>query len=271
MTEIELKKKLDELEAAQKALSEKQEKLDLMAKRIQAVNAVHNLISSYVQYHSGSKQQESYDLFVKHTPGALICIDGWGAFLEPEGIKRFFLGWLQNSEADLTNRLYRHDISSPVIEISGDCKTALAIFGSLGLETMPNVDALKGVGKYNEDAEKWHNAMESIWCLGTYEAAFIVEDGEWKIWKLMFRDIFMTPFDSRGWTDVPIHPAYLPNTDIYDDVNPLEGSDMGPDILTRDKHFRPFNKVGTPSNVHDCIPRPPKPFDTWNDNLFTIL
>ncbi|MDR1765223.1 MAG: nuclear transport factor 2 family protein [Lachnospiraceae bacterium] len=224
--------------------------------RCKAVTACANLIGRYINFHSASMEEESYELFAKQTPGTLMCIDGWGVYLENEGVRRFFCEWLKfaetESEAGMAGRLYRHDISTPLIVVAKDGQTAKGIWSSLGAETCPGTNGRK---------------FDSVWCLGTYEGAFVLEDGEWRIWKLMFRDTLMTPFDGEGWTVTPVHPAYADHGE-HDDLM-LPPAHLLPDIMTREKHMRPLSLTEASCSMHDCIPYPPQPYDTWDDSLFT--
>lgn len=51
--------------------------------------------------------------------------------------------------------------------------------------------------------------MVAIWIAGRYIFDFAKEDAIWKITKMHFQEIFSTPFDSAGWTEVP-HVPYGP-------------------------------------------------------------
>ena len=71
----------------------------------------------------------------------------------------------------------------------------------------------------------------------------------------------------EGWTVTPVHPAYADNGE-HDDVM-LPPAHLLPDIMTREKFMRPLSLTDASCSMHDCIPYPPQPYDTWDDSMFT--
>jgi hypothetical protein len=51
--------------------------------------------------------------------------------------------------------------------------------------------------------------LVAVWIAGRYHIRFIHDDGEWRFARMEFQEIFSTPFDSSGWTEVP-HVSYGP-------------------------------------------------------------
>jgi hypothetical protein len=49
----------------------------------------------------------------------------------------------------------------------------------------------------------------AIWIAGRYDMKFVNQDGSWRILEMHFQEIFSTPFDSAGWTEIP-HVDYGP-------------------------------------------------------------
>lgn len=94
-----------------------------------------------------------------------------------------------------------HTITTPVIELAGDEKTAKAIFYSLGSCT--EIQAEKGPVAY--------------WVWEKYAVDFVKEEDGWKIWHMVIMTDFMTPVGCN-WAKVNVAPtgeyytAYTPMT-----------------------------------------------------------
>ena len=104
---------MDELEQLKSIIAEQ----DRRIQRMEAVNEITNVLGRYVAYHSASRQEETVELFCRHTPGIRLIFnghiyDGW------EGVLRHFIYRMANAEEDLSGRLYWHDVLSPVIEVA---------------------------------------------------------------------------------------------------------------------------------------------------------
>ncbi len=145
MSEVENLKAL--LEEQKRLLEEQQKRIE----RMEAVNAIQNILSRYAAYHVASEQEKTADLYCRHTPGTRLVFNG-DIYDEWEGVKRHFIYRMRNAEEDLSGRLYLHDMVSPLIEVAGDGKSADCMFSSHGCETGWNADgSLKALWSINRN------------------------------------------------------------------------------------------------------------------------
>ena len=140
-----------------------------------------------------------------------------------------------------TGLLTCHTLTTPVIQIAGDGKTAKGIWMSWGHLTSP------GEGK-----------MERTWAYEKYGIDFIKEDGEWKIWHLHTYVDFYSPVDG-DWTNPATNMA---SNKERSDAAPSE--DRGP--------FRPDKRgvfyIGySPTTIPKMEPKPPVPYYTFSETF----
>ena len=83
-----------------------------------------------------------------------------------------------------------HTITTPVIELAGDEKTAKAVFYSLGACT--EIEEETGPKAY--------------WVWEKYAVDFILEADGWKIWHMVIMTDFKTPV-GKNWTQVNLAPT----------------------------------------------------------------
>jgi hypothetical protein len=225
--------------------------LERRVARMEAVNACANLMGTYQILHTAARQQEIVDLFALKTPGvrheaATNIFDG------PEKIKKFWLEKMAAQEDDLTGRVNRHDLMNPIIVAADDAKTVVGYWTAIGLET--------GIDEEGEFA--------SYWAWTTYKCDFIQEDGIWKIWHMRMFPQILTPFDGKGWTDIPNYD-FFPNVAKYKGFQVLPH--LNPDYApTRRQVCKPFSLDDADCDIHIPWPSIPTPYDTWHEE-FDIL
>lgn len=201
--------------------------------RIEAYIEIQNLMGKYEYFLSAAMGEEVYRLFALKSADVSANIGDWGVYKGEDGIKRQFIegfmkyvpkeGWL--AEADLT---------TPIIEVSGDCKTAKGAWTSPGVET--NFD---NTGK-----------PHAGWCWIKYACDFIKEEGEWKIWHL---NCFLT-FSSdyyKSWAEGGDIPK-----EVREGGVPLQS----PDAPNPYPHYKPYD----PHLRRGLLPAFPYPYETFN-------
>ncbi len=230
---------MDELEQLKSIIAEQ----DRRIQRMEAVNEITNVLGRYVTYHSASRQEETVELFCRHTPGIRLIFnghiyDGW------EGVLRHFIYRMANAEEDLSGRLYWHDVLSPVIEVAEDAQSAKCIVSTHGAETGWNADG----------------SLKSLWSWGKYRFDFLKEDGKWRIYRLEFHQCMNTPYEGKGWVEEPCYdligtaPAELRDN---------EPENCKPHRVTK-KPYLPLS-VDTPDcDLHNLNPAPPEPYATYD-------
>lgn len=242
MTQEELLKLVED---QQKLLADQQRRIE----RMEAVNAIQNVMAKYAAYHVASEQVKTAELYCRHTPGTRLIFNG-DIYDEWEGVERHFIKRMSNAEEDLSGRLYLHDMVSPLIEVAEDGLTADCMFSSHGCETGWNPDG----------------SLKACWAFNRYHFVFVKEDGEWRIWRQEMHQILNTPFEGKGWVEEPCYdiignaPQYLKDsTAAMEDCQPHR----------KTKH--PYLALSTETaecDAHNLIPVPPLPYKVSDPEHF---
>ncbi len=125
-------------------------------------------------------------------------------------------------------------VSTGLVEIAGDGKTAKALFYSIGQETVPNGDG----------------TAKALWEPGKVAYDFVREADGWKIWHVVeANDLYC-----EAGTDYSKQEVYH----NYE-TNPVDIEFGEPDVkeITHNTDF----------NWWDNYPFPPKPYETWSDEI----
>lgn len=130
--------------------------------------------------------------------------------------------------------LVNHPISTGLVEIAGDGKTAKALFYSIAQETTAQPDG----------------TAKALWMPGKVAYDFIKEDGQWRIWHL----VDSTDLVSEAGEDYS-------KQEIYHDyeTNPVD-VEFGTPTVSKIIHNTDFN-------WWDNYPPMPEPYDTWSDDI----
>jgi len=174
---------------------------------------------------------EVADLFAQKTPGVTAEIADGGVWEGTEGIKRLFPGLHAQMIKGRSGNLMQHDLTTPVIEIAGDGKTAKGLWNSPGVLTRREATG----------------ELRSVWIWVKYGCDFVQEDGKWKIWHFQVYITFRTPFD-EGWAKTPIVSSFTGSQEFRPDS----------ELST---YYRPYH----PDRINILRPAPPEPYETWVD------
>lgn len=155
--------------------------------RVEAVAEIQNVMSTYSFWHSANMHAECETLFALKTPGVRAEMM-WGVYEGAEGIKRCYSGFHVMVDGDGVGKMHMHTLTTPVIRVAGDGKTARAVWVSPGHETGPDF--------------KDPSRVTANWAWCKYGADFVLEDGAWKIWHLHVYGIFMADY-YKSWVDAP--------------------------------------------------------------------
>ena len=135
-----------------------------------------------------------------------------------------------------------HTLTTPVIEVAEDGRTAKGAWISPGFTTMPTMEKL-----------------EAYWHWDRYGVDFIREDGHWKIWHFFVGREFTTAYD-KNWVDTALDgdEAYALALAIFKDWHGF----------TR-KPEAPVNRFSTysPFEVPTLEPRLPEPYRTFSETF----
>jgi SnoaL-like domain len=209
--------------------------------RLMDAHQIQQLMSRYEYLHTAGMNQESADLFATKTPGVKVEIAHLGIYDGSEGIYRFFVG-AGGYHGKQTGILILHALTTPVIEVAGDGKTAQGVWLSPGVESAPNA------------AEK--GGIMSYWAWIKYGADFVKEDGQWKFWHFHVYRIFESPYN-KSWSD-PSTPADWK----------AQRAKMIQSMPAAVRPDRPNNYewLYGPKETIENIPAPPQPYQTWDES-----
>jgi len=229
--------------------------LEAMVQRLNDIHDIHNVMSLHEYYHTAGMHKEEVDeIWAQKTSGVSWETGDLGRFEGIEAIRKIYVdGKVMMGEVNLKRirELYPqieddpkntfigtmnvHMLTTPIIEVAGDGKTAKGIWMSPG-----HVTQLMG-GK-----------LTACWMWEKYAVDFVKEDGKWKIWHFHVYTDFQTPFE-KSWLEKSLEPKLPP---AFPPDFPQSNTPMTIDY----PQYSPFT---IPKNE----PRPPVPYETFNDTF----
>ncbi|MCM8709961.1 nuclear transport factor 2 family protein [Clostridium sp. SYSU_GA19001] len=199
--------------------------------RLWDIHEIKNLMGKYAFYHNAHEHMYTVNLFALKTEGVRIENDSLGIFEGPEGIKKFFYDFHTYMDGDKLGSFNLHTLTTEVIEVARDGKTAKAVWMSPGMETRKDTGELR-----------------SAWCWGKYAVDFIKEDGVWKFWHFIITtEIYCDYY--KSWVDYS-----------------LETSDRK--LPASDKPSRFGTLAYSTKGIAKLIPIPPEPYETYDGDTF---
>jgi hypothetical protein len=159
--------------------------LERLVLRQQARDDIANLMGRYQYLHTGGEMSRiGRELFAWELPDATSEYGPLGVF-GPEKSLEFFdvmsEQFTANGPECLPGLLEIHQITTPVIEVAEDLKTAKGLWMSTGAILMQD-DPMDPTGS------------SFTWDTGKYAVDFINLNGTWKIWHLHVCDMWRTSF-----------------------------------------------------------------------------
>jgi hypothetical protein len=232
-----------------------------------ARNAVMNLTMKYFHYHQSFRDDLVVEeCLAKKSSGIHAEHGASGVY---EGYEHVAQWWKKRPNPP--GKLILHSITTPVIEVAADCKTAKGIFILLGFECGATE---KGIipktfvqDKPSEDGRDiWEH-----WAFAKYGIDYIVEEGEWRIWHFHAYDFARAKFD-KGWVTLAQEVAELQK----ETQNSGEKASNKIQYFTDKEAFycppadKPstfyFNYDGMTSQL-GLFPPIPKPYETFKDTF----
>jgi len=193
-----------------------------LEERIQRLEDIHQIQNLIGRDRYGGMVQ-----YAQKTPGVTIEVAHWGVFEGSAGMKKL-ANLTASHKEDPKGLMFMHPLTTPVIEVAGDGKTAKGVWISPGHET----------GHYAGE-------LRAVWAWVKYGIDFVKEDGEWRIWHLHVFAILRCPYE-KSWVEAP-------NVD----------TDPIPDEFRADKPTTYDHPYST-TTIQELVPSPPEPYDTWN-------
>lgn len=203
--------------------------LERMVQRLEDINEVQRVMARYEYFHIADMRDEMVGLFASKTPGVRTAnnnftiegFDNVAHFMRTVGVR---------PDGDRRGALGIHILTTPVIEVASDGKTAQGVWISPGAQTV----------------SKPGGGLSGEWTWIKVATDFVKEDGVWKIWRYHRYDIFTTPV-GQSWAQVssegngphgPLPPGARPATQRW---------------------------VYSPKVATENVPAPPTPYDVWTD------
>jgi hypothetical protein len=209
--------------------AERLERLERQIQRVQDWQEISNLQGRYNHFVLGRHWEDILAMFAQKTSGVKAEIAESGVFHGLEGVRRVFV--------DMLGRLYSytgvcalHELTTPVIEVARDGRTAKAMWFTWGANTN------------NHPKE----GLLAIWQALKYNHTFVKEDGEWKYLDFRAHLIFRSPFD-KGWVKEP-----------YIGSSTIRGTDARAELQSDEPTS--FHDPYDPGGHYGGLPLPPSPY-----------
>lgn len=218
--------------------------LNLRLERTEAYIAISNVMGKYVFHRMNEELGKVVGLFSKASDLQIEMPSG--IYTGSDAAHRCFeLDHAVEEKEDPS--LVIHNISTPVIEVASDCRTARGVWISPGIATASMPGGKKG-----------------LWAWVKYDCDFILEDGQWKIWHMRKHEIFTAATD-RSWTDEDTMGMGGPVGGSGGPGKP-EGPGSPPPrrMKSNDLPAAPSTKFNLKKKA-PAIPVPPEPYKTWNE------
>jgi hypothetical protein len=229
--------------------------LEGMVQRLNDIHEIQNVMSLHEYYHTaGMHKEEVEEIWAQKTPGVSwetgdlgrfegidaiwkIYVDGKAMMGEAnlKGMRTVYPQIEDKKENEFIGTMNVHMLTTPMIEVAGDGKTAKGIWMSPG-----HVTQLMG------------DKLTACWMWEKYAVDFVKEDGKWKIWHFHVYTDFQTPYE-KSWLETSLEPKLPP---VFPPDFPKSNKPMTDDY----PQYSPFT---TPKN----LPRPPVPYETFSDTF----
>lgn len=224
-----------------------------LARRAVDVNEINNLMSLHAWYHAALMHDVEIDEIWSKRNDIVLWFEQSGVFKGPEAIKQ---GYGRKVSRESTKGFFTwHTITTPVVEVAEDGKTAKGIWYTPGM-----------VGCFQNSKSNFN------WMFEKYGVDFIREDGVWKIWH-------MHVYTDTGWSigetisadgsmgGVPevlkaIGSLCAPaprDESAGDKTSASSNEENARD--SNDQKYRPLS----PTTELQLRPRPPVPYRTWSE------
>jgi hypothetical protein len=219
-------------------ISDKLERLQKEVQRLKDVNEIQNFMSRYNLCHEMQLDYKFPEtMYAQKTPGVSAEIAQAGVYLGQEGIRKMYSPMPGSIPGPSKGIMFTHPLTTPIIEVAGDGKTAKGAWVS----------------------PCWEAKMDSVTKLLTsfctyikYGCDFVKEDGKWKMWHYHVYRVFTTPWN------VPFTEEWEKN--VRDKVARF-GYERKPDMSTTTDN--PYSK----DTVREMLPIPPEPYETFSETF----
>ena len=218
--------------------------------RAQARIDISNLLGKYTFYARYHMYNRVLGYFADR-PDTTLEIADLGLYQGKAKIADFYKKYCAAFDGDQGyGVLHEHALSTMVIEVAGDGRTAKAVWLSPGHEAFP-LD--KADAEVQDDENTRGHKVRSSWVYGKFAVEFIKEADGWKIWHLQYFRTFQIGFYD-AWTDKEKKDAWFGVVRSRAVADSYTG---GPSAETT------YHREYDPEGVLPYWPQPPKPYETY--------
>lgn len=225
-------------------------KLERKIQELEDIREIERVVARYQYYHTAMKWAEGHDLtFARDADTTFLpfgsVIRGhdqiraaWSNGLKSEvelnqkHLAKRYPGESLPADAGLR---YEHAMTTPIIEVAEDGKTAKGVWISPGYVSQPT-----------------ETGTNTLWGWHRYAIDFIKEDGAWKIWHHHIYSEFTSPHDQswveRSLSAVTNESEVAPDGERTDDTpySPFEARTLAPRLP---EPYRSFDKTFSYANI----------------------
>jgi hypothetical protein len=231
--------------------------LEQKVQRSLDIQEVQNVASMHEYYHAALMHKEEYENIWSKTRDDISWTNNNQRMPNRKAFHKFYVEdivngkkmWLEalhKTRPDIAVKpenyaagiLWSHTLTTPVIQIAGDGKTAKGIWMSWGHVTNPTDEGFM-----------------STWAYEKYGMDFVKEDGEWKIWHLHTFVDFYSPVNG-SWTN--------PATNMAANKDKKEQKEFPKDPMYE---YGEYYTGYSPSTVPVMEPKPPVPYYTFSETF----
>lgn len=200
--------------------------------RLRSGRICENLAGRASYLYTASRMEELAEMFAKRPDTEILM--PYGIYRGTDAARRCFVEDLGDRDdperrEDVTGRMIIRDMCTPILEVSGDGKTARGLWVVPGLEAHPD-----GQG-----------SAQGYWSWCKIAMDFILDEGTWKIWHYRMYMYFASEYE-KDWA---LSPKFL----------------FTPARVSADEPA-PVQYYYTTDGVYpDSEPEPPVPYETWDE------
>lgn len=234
--------------------------LEARLARAEGRNALQNLFSNYMHLHNGYEDDKIIDMWVKPgTPGMRAQYSNKGIYTRWESITAYHRG-----RPKPVGKLLLHYTTTPSIQVAEDGRSARGIWIVAGVEsglTDPAQAANAPDFLYEKDLVNGQKVW-AHWVAQKYEVHGLLQDGEWKIWRLRSFEVYRAPY-GRNWIDFAACNETKPELQQFHENIAYFGEDGMPVWMPdTDLPAADFYQAYSTQTAQAVVPRPPVPYAT---------
>lgn len=247
----------EKLDAMQRQLDELQQALQRKTDREQIVNLMGRYQYLFAAYRCTDILQELWakdpDIHLEDGPSGVYLY-------ERNGVGDYYRQRFGEGSQPKPGQMRMDAMTTPVVEVSGDGKTAKGLWISIGHESAAfpagEESGIPSVDRSSPDG--FGNRVFAHWVWKKYAADFLKENGRWKIWHLHIYDIFRCPFD-ENWVTYSLRRDE--DDAALDSRVRLDHGGITPENPTT------FHWQYRTDAVPVLEPKPPVPYDSFSDTF----